>query len=120
MLSLIHPDIHTVSSFLLSMPPTDIVVNQVQHRFELTLILLYTTFNTAIWQYSIRLLMHMFKEIVLHVIFFFQGQRHGDGYRIPIAHHLFLNLKNFTYNSINEDVEVFFSLYDARENKCIR
>ncbi|GAA6088698.1 dedicator of cytokinesis protein 3-like [Tachysurus ichikawai] len=48
-----------------------------------------------------------------------QGQRHGDGYRIPIAHHLFLNLKNFTYNSINEDVEVFFSLYDARENKCI-
>ncbi|XP_060738039.1 dedicator of cytokinesis protein 3-like [Tachysurus vachellii] len=48
-----------------------------------------------------------------------QGQRHGDGYRIPIAHHLFLNLKNFTYNSINEDVEVFFSLYDARENKWI-
>ncbi|TTC88574.1 Dedicator of cytokinesis protein 3 [Bagarius yarrelli] len=47
------------------------------------------------------------------------GQRHGDGNRIPIAHHLFLNLKNFTYNSINEDVEVFFSLYDARETKFI-
>lgn len=54
------------------------------------------------------------------LVFFSQGQRHGDGYRVPIAHHLFLNLKNFTYNSINEDVEVFFSLYDARENKCIR
>lgn len=65
--------------------------------------------------------MYTFTENLLVIyLFFLQGQRHGDGYRIPITHHLFLNLKNFTYNSINEDVEVFFSLYDARENKCIR
>uniref|UniRef100_A0A3B4ENV6 Dedicator of cytokinesis 3 n=1 Tax=Pygocentrus nattereri TaxID=42514 RepID=A0A3B4ENV6_PYGNA len=47
------------------------------------------------------------------------GQRHGDGSRTLIAHHLFLNLKSFTYNSISEDTEVFFSLYDARESKYI-
>ncbi|XP_049341467.1 dedicator of cytokinesis protein 3-like isoform X2 [Astyanax mexicanus] len=48
-----------------------------------------------------------------------QGQRHGDGCKAPVAHHLFLNLKSFTYNSISEDTEVFFSLYDARESKYI-
>uniref|UniRef100_A0A3B4DDJ9 Dedicator of cytokinesis 3 n=1 Tax=Pygocentrus nattereri TaxID=42514 RepID=A0A3B4DDJ9_PYGNA len=46
-------------------------------------------------------------------------RRHGDGSRTLIAHHLFLNLKSFTYNSISEDTEVFFSLYDARESKYI-
>uniref|UniRef100_A0AAR2JPZ4 Dedicator of cytokinesis 3 n=1 Tax=Pygocentrus nattereri TaxID=42514 RepID=A0AAR2JPZ4_PYGNA len=47
------------------------------------------------------------------------SSRHGDGSRTLIAHHLFLNLKSFTYNSISEDTEVFFSLYDARESKYI-
>ncbi|XP_030639791.1 dedicator of cytokinesis protein 3-like [Chanos chanos] len=48
-----------------------------------------------------------------------QGQRHGDGCRAPIAHHLFLSLKSFTYNSISEDTDVLFSLYDARESRYI-
>ena len=47
-------------------------------------------------------------------------QRHGDGCRVPISHHLFINLKSFTYNSISEDADVFFSLYDTREAKQIR
>uniref|UniRef100_A0A8C6PT42 Dedicator of cytokinesis 3 n=1 Tax=Nothobranchius furzeri TaxID=105023 RepID=A0A8C6PT42_NOTFU len=42
-------------------------------------------------------------------------QRHGDGCRVPVSHHLFINLKSFTYNSISEDADVFFSLYDTRE-----
>uniref|UniRef100_M4AMW0 Dedicator of cytokinesis 3 n=1 Tax=Xiphophorus maculatus TaxID=8083 RepID=M4AMW0_XIPMA len=46
-------------------------------------------------------------------------QRHGDGCRIPVSHHLFINLKSFTYNSISEDADVFFSLYDSREAKQI-
>uniref|UniRef100_A0A3Q2CXQ0 Dedicator of cytokinesis 3 n=1 Tax=Cyprinodon variegatus TaxID=28743 RepID=A0A3Q2CXQ0_CYPVA len=46
-------------------------------------------------------------------------QRHGDGCRIPVLHHLFINLKSFTYNSISEDADVFFSLYDTREAKQI-
>ncbi|XP_062855261.1 dedicator of cytokinesis protein 3-like [Trichomycterus rosablanca] len=48
-----------------------------------------------------------------------QGQQHGDGWRMPITHHLFLNLKNFTYSSIGEDIEVLFSLYDGHESKYI-
>ncbi|KAG5279466.1 hypothetical protein AALO_G00078090 [Alosa alosa] len=46
-------------------------------------------------------------------------QRHGDACRAPVAHHLSLNLKSFTYNSISEDTDVLFSLYDVRDNKCI-
>uniref|UniRef100_A0AAX7VIF0 Dedicator of cytokinesis 3 n=1 Tax=Astatotilapia calliptera TaxID=8154 RepID=A0AAX7VIF0_ASTCA len=46
-------------------------------------------------------------------------QRHGDGCRVPVSHHLFINLKSFTYNSISEDADVFFSLYDSREAKQI-
>lgn len=105
------------------MPPNDIVVNQVQHRFELTLMLHSTTLTHPFGNITfIKHNNHIINIIMfnLRVIFFLKGQRHGDGYRIPVAHHLFLNLKNFTYNSINEDVEVLFSLYDARENKCIR
>lgn len=37
-----------------------------------------------------------------------------------MSHHLFINLKSFTYNSISEDADVFFSLYDTREAKQIR
>uniref|UniRef100_A0A8C6PSX6 Dedicator of cytokinesis 3 n=1 Tax=Nothobranchius furzeri TaxID=105023 RepID=A0A8C6PSX6_NOTFU len=36
-----------------------------------------------------------------------------------LSHHLFINLKSFTYNSISEDADVFFSLYDTREAKQI-
>ncbi|XP_034151829.1 dedicator of cytokinesis protein 3 isoform X4 [Esox lucius] len=46
-------------------------------------------------------------------------QRHGDGCRVPVQHHLFVNLKSFTYNTISEDADVFFSLYDTRDNKPI-
>ncbi|CAG11288.1 unnamed protein product [Tetraodon nigroviridis] len=46
-------------------------------------------------------------------------QRHGDGCRAPVSHHLFINLKSFTYNSISEDADVFFFLYDTREAKQI-
>ncbi|KAM6977028.1 dedicator of cytokinesis protein 3-like isoform 1-T1 [Aplochiton taeniatus] len=46
-------------------------------------------------------------------------QRHGDGCRVPVPHHLFINLKSFTYNSISEDADVFFFLYDNREAKQI-
>uniref|UniRef100_A0A8C7XIS9 Dedicator of cytokinesis 3 n=1 Tax=Oryzias sinensis TaxID=183150 RepID=A0A8C7XIS9_9TELE len=46
-------------------------------------------------------------------------QRHGDGCRVPVSHHLFINLKSFTYNSISEDADVFFFLYDTREAKQI-
>uniref|UniRef100_A0A671Y7H4 Dedicator of cytokinesis 3 n=1 Tax=Sparus aurata TaxID=8175 RepID=A0A671Y7H4_SPAAU len=45
--------------------------------------------------------------------------RHGDGCRVPVSHHLFINLKSFTYNSISEDADVFFFLYDTREAKQI-
>uniref|UniRef100_A0AAZ3PM42 Dedicator of cytokinesis 3 n=1 Tax=Oncorhynchus tshawytscha TaxID=74940 RepID=A0AAZ3PM42_ONCTS len=46
-------------------------------------------------------------------------QRHGDGCQVPVQHHLFINLKSFTYNTISEDADVFFSLYDTRDNKQI-
>lgn len=46
-------------------------------------------------------------------------QRHGEGCRMPVPHHFFLNLKSFTYNTIGEDTDVFFSLYDLREGKQI-
>uniref|UniRef100_A0AAR2KW97 Dedicator of cytokinesis 3 n=1 Tax=Pygocentrus nattereri TaxID=42514 RepID=A0AAR2KW97_PYGNA len=46
-------------------------------------------------------------------------QRHGDACRIPVPHHLFVNLKSFTYNTIGEDTDIFFSLYDLREGKHI-
>uniref|UniRef100_A0AAZ3QZD8 Dedicator of cytokinesis 3 n=1 Tax=Oncorhynchus tshawytscha TaxID=74940 RepID=A0AAZ3QZD8_ONCTS len=45
--------------------------------------------------------------------------RHGDGCQVPVQHHLFINLKSFTYNTISEDADVFFSLYDTRDNKQI-
>uniref|UniRef100_A0A8C2KUH5 Dedicator of cytokinesis 3 n=1 Tax=Cyprinus carpio TaxID=7962 RepID=A0A8C2KUH5_CYPCA len=47
-------------------------------------------------------------------------QRHGDSCRMPVPHHLFVNLKSFTYNTIGEDTDIFFSLYDLREGKQIR
>ncbi|XP_053508764.1 dedicator of cytokinesis protein 3 isoform X2 [Ictalurus furcatus] len=46
-------------------------------------------------------------------------QRHGDACRVPVPHHLFVNLKSFTYNTIGEDTDIFFSLYDLREGKHI-
>lgn len=39
---------------------------------------------------------------------------------MPVPHHFFLSLKSFTYNTIGEDTDVFFSLYDVREGKQIR
>ncbi|XP_066206560.1 dedicator of cytokinesis protein 3 isoform X6 [Saccopteryx leptura] len=45
--------------------------------------------------------------------------RHGETCRMPVPHHFFLNLKSFTYNTIGEDADVFFSLYDMREGKQI-
>ncbi|XP_046881359.1 dedicator of cytokinesis protein 3 [Hypomesus transpacificus] len=46
-------------------------------------------------------------------------QRHGEPCRVPVPHHLFVNLKSFTYNTIGEDTDIFFSLYDLREGKQI-
>ncbi|XP_036386758.1 dedicator of cytokinesis protein 3 isoform X6 [Megalops cyprinoides] len=46
-------------------------------------------------------------------------QRHGEACRIPVPHHLFVSLKSFTYNTIGEDTDIFFSLYDMREGKQI-
>ncbi|XP_062923856.1 dedicator of cytokinesis protein 3 isoform X7 [Mobula hypostoma] len=45
--------------------------------------------------------------------------RHSDTCRIPVPHHLFLNMKSFTYHTIGEDTDIFFSLYDTRESKQI-
>ncbi|XP_060241320.1 dedicator of cytokinesis protein 3 isoform X3 [Meriones unguiculatus] len=45
--------------------------------------------------------------------------RHGETCRMPIPHHFFFSLKSFTYNTIGEDTDVFFSLYDMREGKQI-
>ncbi|XP_034021811.1 dedicator of cytokinesis protein 3-like [Thalassophryne amazonica] len=45
--------------------------------------------------------------------------RHGEPGRVPVAHHLLVNLKSFTYSSIGEDTDIFFSLYDLREGKTI-
>nr|XP_046200818.1 dedicator of cytokinesis protein 3-like [Oncorhynchus gorbuscha] len=39
--------------------------------------------------------------------------------RIPVPHHLFVSLKSFTYNTMGEDTDIFFSLYDLREGKQI-
>ncbi|KAL4655684.1 dedicator of cytokinesis protein 3 isoform X1 [Arapaima gigas] len=46
-------------------------------------------------------------------------QRHGEACRIPVPHHLFVSLKSFTYNTIGEDTDIFFFLYDMREGKQI-
>uniref|UniRef100_A0AAX7SX51 Dedicator of cytokinesis 3 n=1 Tax=Astatotilapia calliptera TaxID=8154 RepID=A0AAX7SX51_ASTCA len=46
-------------------------------------------------------------------------QRHGEPCRVPVPHHLLVNLKSFTYNSIGEDTDIFFSLYDLREGKTL-
>ncbi|ELV10406.1 Dedicator of cytokinesis protein 3 [Tupaia chinensis] len=46
--------------------------------------------------------------------------RHGETCRMPVPHHFFLSLKSFTYNTIGEDTDVFFSLYDMREGKQVR
>ncbi|MBZ3881009.1 Dedicator of cytokinesis protein 3 [Sciurus carolinensis] len=46
--------------------------------------------------------------------------RHGETCRMPVPHHFFFSLKSFTYNTIGEDTDVFFSLYDMRECKQIR
>ncbi|XP_023996986.2 dedicator of cytokinesis protein 3-like [Salvelinus sp. IW2-2015] len=49
--------------------------------------------------------------------------RRGHGVepcRIPVPHHLFVSLKSFTYNTMGEDTDIFFSLYDLREGKQIR
>ncbi|XP_055773842.1 dedicator of cytokinesis protein 3-like isoform X4 [Salvelinus fontinalis] len=48
--------------------------------------------------------------------------RRGHGVepcRIPVPHHLFISLKSFTYNTLGEDTDIFFSLYDLREGKQI-
>ncbi|XP_034296012.1 dedicator of cytokinesis protein 3 isoform X3 [Pantherophis guttatus] len=45
--------------------------------------------------------------------------RHGETCRLPVPHHFFLSLKSFTYNTIGEDADVFFFLYDVREGKQI-
>ncbi|XP_053152394.1 dedicator of cytokinesis protein 3 isoform X4 [Hemicordylus capensis] len=45
--------------------------------------------------------------------------RHGEPCRLPVPHHFFLSLKSFTYNTIGEDADVFFFLYDVREGKQI-
>ncbi|XP_061689804.1 dedicator of cytokinesis protein 3 isoform X3 [Syngnathoides biaculeatus] len=42
----------------------------------------------------------------------------GDLCRLPVAHHLLINLKSFT-NNIGEDSDVFIWLYDSREGKSI-
>lgn len=47
-------------------------------------------------------------------------QRHGEPCRVPVPHHLLVNLKSFTYNSIGEDTDIFFSLFDLREGRTIR
>ncbi|XP_028302238.1 dedicator of cytokinesis protein 3-like isoform X4 [Gouania willdenowi] len=46
-------------------------------------------------------------------------QRQGELSRVPVQHHLLVHLKSFTYNSIGEDTEMFFYLYDLRENRSI-
>uniref|UniRef100_A0A8C7SSZ4 Dedicator of cytokinesis 3 n=1 Tax=Oncorhynchus mykiss TaxID=8022 RepID=A0A8C7SSZ4_ONCMY len=48
--------------------------------------------------------------------------RRGHGVEpccIPVPHHLFINLKSFTYNTMGEDTDIFFSLYDLREGNHI-
>ncbi|KAM9859694.1 dedicator of cytokinesis protein 3-like isoform 2-T2 [Aulostomus maculatus] len=47
-------------------------------------------------------------------------QRQAEPCRVPVAHHLLVNLKSFTFNSIGEETEIFLSLYDLREAKTIR
>lgn len=47
-------------------------------------------------------------------------QRNSDPCRVPIQHHLLVNLKSFSYNSVGEDTDIFFSLFDLREGKTIR
>uniref|UniRef100_A0A8C9TLU3 Dedicator of cytokinesis 3 n=1 Tax=Scleropages formosus TaxID=113540 RepID=A0A8C9TLU3_SCLFO len=37
--------------------------------------------------------------------------------RVSVPHHLLVSLKSFTHNTINEDIDIFFSLYDIRECK---
>ncbi|KAK2861514.1 hypothetical protein Q5P01_001047 [Channa striata] len=56
-----------------------------------------------------------------------QSTTQGDGTRsardpcrVPVPHHLLVNLKSFTYNSIGEDTDIFFCLFDLREGKTIR
>ncbi|KAJ8400882.1 hypothetical protein AAFF_G00392360 [Aldrovandia affinis] len=46
-------------------------------------------------------------------------QHHGEVCHIPVPHNLFVSLKSFTYNTIGEDTDIFFSLYDMREGKQI-
>ncbi|XP_075869291.1 dedicator of cytokinesis protein 3-like [Nelusetta ayraudi] len=46
-------------------------------------------------------------------------QRHSEPCRLPVAHHLVVNLKSFTYSSIGEDTDIFFSLFDLRESRTI-
>uniref|UniRef100_A0A3P8W8S1 Dedicator of cytokinesis 3 n=1 Tax=Cynoglossus semilaevis TaxID=244447 RepID=A0A3P8W8S1_CYNSE len=46
-------------------------------------------------------------------------QRNSDPCRVPIQHHLLVNLKSFSYNSVGEDTDIFFSLFDLREGKTI-
>uniref|UniRef100_G1P9M3 Dedicator of cytokinesis 3 n=1 Tax=Myotis lucifugus TaxID=59463 RepID=G1P9M3_MYOLU len=48
-----------------------------------------------------------------------QRRRQQGSPRMPVPHHFFLSLKSFTYNTIGEDTDVFFSLYDTREGKQI-
>ncbi|XP_068508533.1 dedicator of cytokinesis protein 3 isoform X14 [Syngnathus scovelli] len=49
------------------------------------------------------------------------SQRHDSVQpcRAPVVHHLLLNMKTSTCNSIGEDSDIFFWLYDSREAKSI-
>lgn len=47
-------------------------------------------------------------------------QRHGEACRVPVPHHLLVNLKSFTANSNGEDTDMFFSLFDLREGRTLR
>ncbi|XP_072569116.1 dedicator of cytokinesis protein 3-like isoform X1 [Paramormyrops kingsleyae] len=48
-----------------------------------------------------------------------QSTSQNDSARVSVPHHLLVSLKSFTHNTINEDVDIFFSLYDIRESKQI-
>ncbi|KAL4646337.1 dedicator of cytokinesis protein 3-like isoform X1 [Arapaima gigas] len=48
-----------------------------------------------------------------------QSTSQGDSVRVSVPHHLLVTLKSFTHNTINEDIDIFFSLFDIRESKQI-
>uniref|UniRef100_H3CH20 Dedicator of cytokinesis 3 n=1 Tax=Tetraodon nigroviridis TaxID=99883 RepID=H3CH20_TETNG len=46
-------------------------------------------------------------------------QRHGDPGRLPVPHHLLVNLKSFASSGVGEDTDIFFSLFDLREGRSL-